>query len=68
MTPETLFNAALDKVESKRIRDWATSPHNYPIWLKIAENAIRVPPQNQIFAAPDPSWLAAFIVATAIGL
>jgi hypothetical protein len=28
---------ALTHVESKSIREWATSEHNFPIWIEIAK-------------------------------
>lgn len=28
---------ALTHVESKSIREWATSDHNFPIWIKITK-------------------------------
>ena len=33
-----LLDAAIGRIESKSIRAWATSPHNAPIWLKMAES------------------------------
>jgi hypothetical protein len=36
-----LLDAAIGRIESKSIRAWATSPHNAPIWLKIAEGSFK---------------------------
>lgn len=59
----TLFASALEKVESKSIREWATTAHNAPLFLKIAESSIAGKKK-----CADPEWFAAYIVATAIGL
>lgn len=60
MTAEELFAAALAKVESASIRDWAQTEHNRPLWLKIAEKYV---------GQPDAEYgLSSDIVGTAIGL
>jgi hypothetical protein len=62
MTPESLFQAALSKVESLSIRAWAQTDHNRPIMLKLAALQLEKP-------SSDPVHLfAAFIVSSAIGL
>ena len=53
------FNASLAKVESKSIREWAVTPHNKPIWLKIAEGAVA--------RGSSPEMFAAYMVCVAIG-
>lgn len=53
------FNASLAKVESKSIREWATSKVNRPIWLKIAEGAVA--------KGSSPEAFAAYMVCVAIG-
>lgn len=57
---EALFEAALERVESKSIRAWATSQHNRPIWLDIAKRYVGKD-EAEIRLATD-------ITATAIGL
>lgn len=63
MTAEQLFQQALAKVESESIRQWATSEHNQPLWLKMAQGAI-----EKHHGSPDVSLFSALIVSTAIGL
>lgn len=69
MTPESLLRDALAKVDSKRIREWVMNPHNYPVWLKIAETCIEKhkDPAGCLMVSTDPSWLAANIVMIALG-
>lgn len=55
------FSRALAKVESKSIREWATTAHNKPLWLKIAEEAVRRE------GTPCPERFAAYMVCVAIG-
>jgi hypothetical protein len=55
-----LLADSLLKVESKSIREWAVTPQNKPIWLQIAENAVKN-------TNPDPANFAAYIVCVAIG-
>lgn len=63
MTAESLLEAALELVESNSIRAWATSAHNKPLFLKIAEHAI-----EHKETISEPSLFCAFIVCQAIGL
>ena len=56
-----LFTDALSHVESARIRAWATSEHNRPIWEGEALARIRA-------GRLDPITLATSIVSHAIGL
>jgi vacuolar-type H+-ATPase subunit B/Vma2 len=60
MTGQALLDAALTQVESQKIRAWATSDHNGPIWLKIAENAVKN-------GRTDVHAFTAYIVCVAIG-
>lgn len=53
------LEAALEMVESKSIREWATSANNGPLFLKMAENAVK---KNTA-----PETFAAYIVCLAIG-
>lgn len=62
MNAEQLLQAALEKVESQSIRQWATSEHNRPIWIKLAELALAKKPD----ASPDR--FSTLIVCSAIGL
>jgi hypothetical protein len=55
-----LFEAALQKVESKSIREWAQSDHNRPLWLEYCRTAK--------YEYTRPGILAPYIVALAIGL
>jgi hypothetical protein len=61
MNAKQLFEASLGQVESTSIRAWAQSDHNRPLWLKICQESI----ENNKF---DPSAMAAYMVAVAIGL
>jgi len=56
-----LLADSLLKVESKSIREWVVTPQNKPIWLQMAENAVK---KN---ANSDPTTFAAYIVCVAIG-
>lgn len=51
---------SLERVESKSIREWATSAHNYPLWLEIAAKAVAN-------GKTDTSMFAAYIACVAIG-
>lgn len=62
MDAETLFTQALERVESKSIREWATTDHNRPIFIQLAEKAIAKNPQTEV------CMFSAYITVTAIGL
>lgn len=64
LTPAKLFTAALAKVESRSIRDWASSDHNRPLWLKIAKGW----GQQERMGMDHITALSTYITATAIGL
>lgn len=63
MNAEELFQAALAKVDSEKIREWANSAHNRPLWIRAANAAIL-----KHNGQPDVSFFAGWIVAEAIGL
>ncbi len=66
MTAHTfLLRASIARVESKSIREWASTKENLPIWLKIAKTAIKngKNPENP----DDVAMFATYIVAVAIG-
>lgn len=63
MDAEQLFQQALAKVESASIREWATSEHNRPIWIKAADAAI-VKHNGQ----PSVALFTVLIVSSAMGL
>jgi hypothetical protein len=54
------LEAALAKVDSQSVREWAQTPHNLSPWLKMAERALAKGTDVHVFAA--------YIVAQAIGL
>jgi hypothetical protein len=54
------LEAALAKVDSQSVRDWAQTPHNLPLWLKIAE--------RELGRGTDVHVFAGHIVAQAMGL
>ena len=57
-----LLNEALAKVESKSIREWASSGHNRPLWLEIAQLYVNK-------GKPDAAdWLTIDIVTNAMGM
>jgi hypothetical protein len=57
-----LFEQALALVESKSIRAWASTAHNRPVWLRIAERtAAKGGP------SAEPVRFAAYITLTAMG-
>lgn len=58
MTPQILFDEALQKIESRSIRGWAQSDHNKPLIMKYCEGNPTLTPDD----------LAAFLVGVAIGL
>jgi len=53
------FNDTLGHIESKSIREWASSEHNKPIILKMAASA-----RNN---GSDPVRFATYLVCIAIG-
>lgn len=57
---EALFNETLAQVESKSIREWASSERNRPLWLAIAK--------GYVDKANASELLLIDIVGTAIGL
>jgi len=59
-TPAARLAEALALVESASIRAWATSAHNYPIWLAITEGALKN-------GKGEKHALCAYIVCLAIG-
>ena len=60
MTAKELLDRALAGVASQSIREWATSPHNLPIWQQIAERAVAN-------GKTDVHALTAYIICVAIG-
>ena len=38
MTGTELLNAAIGRIESKSIREWASTPQNFPVFVKAAES------------------------------
>jgi hypothetical protein len=60
MRANNYLNEALEKVESQSVRAWATSAHNYPIFLEMAQGALKKGTSTDFFAG--------MIVAYAIGL
>lgn len=60
---EQLFRKALELVDSESVRDWATSEHNRPLFIRLAQAAI-----DKQLSISDPNAFAAFVVAKAIGL
>lgn len=61
MNANTLYTESLKLVQSNSIRSWAQTDHNKPLWLEICQNAIN----NKKF---DPSAMAAYMVAVAMGM
>lgn len=55
-----LFHLAVAKIESKSIREWATSAHNMPLWMETCQKAVD---NNRI----DADMMAAYMVCVAIG-
>lgn len=64
MTAKELFEAAVAKVESKSIREWATSAHNKPILLQIAAKATASKESEPAKVLRFSTWL----VCEAMGL
>lgn len=62
MDAETLLTQALERIESPSIKAWATSEHNRPIFIKIAESALKKNPQT------DALQFSTYITCQAIGL
>lgn len=60
---DRLLSEALRKVKSDSIRKWATSANNFPLWQKIAKDAVKKGGRLN-----DPDWFAGYIVATAMGM
>lgn len=60
MTAEELFAAALKRVESASIREWAQTDNNRPIFLKVAKEHLGKKDAEHLMCAA--------IVGTAIGL
>lgn len=58
---ERLLSDALARIESASIRDWATSAHNRPVWLRFAQATIDNGKANA-------TKLATLILCNAIGL
>ena len=59
---ERLLNGALDRVESKTVRQWVVEGRNANVWLQIAENAVtkaKKDPAN----ADDVLYFSSYIVA-----
>ena len=63
MNAEHLFQEALKLVESSSIRSWATTEHNRPIFVQLADKVVA---KNG--PTSNPTNFATYIVATAIGL
>lgn len=55
-----LFNDSVAKIESKSIREWATSAHNMPLWMETCQKAVD---NNRM----DSDRMAAYMVCVAIG-
>lgn len=63
LTPVNFLENALARVESVSIKSWATSSHNRPIFLQMAENALAKGGQSA-----DPVRFATYITCLAMGL
>lgn len=63
---EMLFSAALEKIESTSIREWACSEHNRPVWIRYMSG--RIEDNAKSGRTTNPFTLATFIMATYIGL
>jgi hypothetical protein len=59
-TAEAYLAATLLRVDSKMVREWASSAHNRPIWLKVAQATLDR-------GDADTCRFAAYIVCVAIG-
>jgi hypothetical protein len=60
------LNAALSRVESASIKEWAQSEHNLPVWTKIAEGEVKR--GKSASKVDDVAWFAGYIVGSAMGL
>lgn len=58
---ETLFDAALARIESESIKAWANSARNRPVWLRYATAGLET-------GKLDACKLATIILCNAIGL
>lgn len=63
ITAEHFFTTALGLVESESVRNWATTTHNRPIFIQLAQMGL-----DKGGTSADPHLFAAMIVGTAIGL
>lgn len=70
----TLFERALEWIDSENTRRWASEPHNAAIFVKIAQQSIDARgkpwlPQYRVAGFPidTPDYFASFIMALAIG-
>lgn len=57
----SFVNKAIGHLQSKSIAEWASKPHNFAIFTRIAEKAVSK-------AGADPEIFSAYIVASALGL
>jgi hypothetical protein len=64
LTPREFLDSALRLVESESIRAHARSAQNYPIWIQIAEDAIKRAAPGQV----DPTRFATYIVIVTTGM
>lgn len=62
---KTLLQATLDK-QTPSVREWATTAHNGPIWLKICENSLKEFPTRPFEDAV--LRMSAFMVAVCYGM
>lgn len=67
MTANELFNAALQRVESERIRAWATNDHNRPVWLEFAQKQLDANARDPKKGLVDPQRLATYMTCLAMG-
>ena len=51
--PASFLNAALQHVQSESIRAWAVTPHNKPIFIKLAKLALTVVAQVPACVSTD---------------
>lgn len=63
MDAEAVFKSALERVESKSIRDWAQTDHNRPLLVRFTQGVID---KGGVVGADVK--VSTFIVCTAIGL
>jgi len=61
--PASFLNAALQHVQSESIRAWAVTPHNKPIFIKLAKLALT----SGGSSSDSVVRFAAYIVASAMG-